>query len=121
MNPELIAAEIVDKLPELARDSKLNAHEFIAGKLRAAMTEGWSPAYAEVLKLRREHDRLIRELRDTREHWLTIAKDYRTRANEWASGNVMHTMRLAEAKTLENCAYALAVALQANVRMSDGL
>lgn len=39
MNPELIAAEIVDKLPELARDSKLNAHEFIAGKLRAAMTE----------------------------------------------------------------------------------
>ena len=61
MNPELIAAEIVDKLPELARDSKLNAHEFIAGKLRAAMTEGWSPAYAEVLKLRREHDRLIRE------------------------------------------------------------
>ena len=68
-----------------------------------------------------EHDRLIRELRDTREHWLTIAKDYRTRANEWASGNVMHTMRLAEAKMLENCAYALAVALQANVRMSDGL
>jgi len=121
VNPELIAAEIVDKLPELARDSKLNAHEFIAGKLRAAMTEGWSPAYAEVLKLRREHDRLIRELRDTREHWLTIAKDYRTRANEWASGDVMHTMRLAEAKTLENCAYASAVALQANVRMSDGL
>lgn len=39
MNPELIAAEIVDKLPELARDSKLNAHEFIAGKLRQAMTE----------------------------------------------------------------------------------
>ncbi len=26
----------------------------------------------------------------------------------------MHTMRLAEAKSLENCAYALAVALQAN-------
>ncbi len=75
---------------------------------------GWSPAYAEVLKLRREHDRMIRELRDTREHWLTMAKDYRTRANEWESGDAMHTMRLAEAKSLENCAYALAVALQAN-------
>ena len=75
---------------------------------------GWSPAYADVLKLRREHKRLLRELRDTREHWLTMAKDYRARANEWASGDTMHTMRLAEAKSLENCAYALAVALQAN-------
>ncbi len=30
----------------------------------------------------------------------------------------MHTMRLAEAKSLENCAYALAVALQANDKVS---
>lgn len=75
---------------------------------------GWSPAYADVLKLRREYERLLRELRDTREHWLALAKDYRSRAAEWVIGNPMHTQRLAEAKSLENCAYALAVALQAN-------
>lgn len=75
---------------------------------------GWSPAYADVLKLRREYERLLRELRDTRGHWLTMAKDYRSRAEEWAIGDPMHTQRLAEAKSLENCAYALAVALQAN-------
>lgn len=75
---------------------------------------GWSPAYADVLKLRREYERLRREIRDTREHWLTMAEDYRKRAAEWVIGDPMHTHRLAEAKSLENCAYALAVTLQAN-------
>ena len=77
----------------------------------------WSPAYADVLKLRREYERLLSELRDTRGHWLTMANDYRSRAAEWAIGDPMHTQRLAEAKSLENCAYALAVALQANTRI----
>jgi hypothetical protein len=75
---------------------------------------GWSAAYADVLGLRREYDRLRREIESTVEHWAEMAADYRKRANEWASGDVMHIQRLAEAKTLENCRYALKVALQAN-------
>lgn len=109
-----LTAEEIDRLRVQLAGCGVAALDGSDGQEAKPYSYGWSPAYADVLKLRREHDRLLRQLRDTREHWLTIAKDYRTRANEWASGNVMHTMRLAEAKTLENCAYSLAVALQAN-------
>jgi hypothetical protein len=113
-----LTAEEIDRLRVQLAGCGVAALDGSDGQEAKPHSYGWSPAYADVLKLRREHDRLLRQLRDTREHWLTIAKDYRTRANEWASGNVMHTMRLAEAKTLENCAYSLAVALQANTTLS---
>lgn len=75
---------------------------------------GWSPAYADVLKLRREYERLRREVQQTVEHWRDMEKDYRARAREWAPGDPMHEARNASADMLGNCAYALGATLQAN-------
>lgn len=75
---------------------------------------GWSPAYADVLKLRREYDRLRREVQTTVEHWREMEKDYRARAREWATGDPMHEARNSSADMLGNCAYALDATLQAN-------
>jgi hypothetical protein len=80
---------------------------------------GWSPAYSDVLKLRREYERLRREVQHTVEHWREMEKDYRARAREWATGDPMHEARNASADMLGNCAYALGATLQANEKLTD--
>ena len=72
---------------------------------------GWSPAYADVLKLRREYERLRREIGSTIEHFLELESDYRKRSREWSTGDPMHEARIASADMLANCAHALSVTL----------
>lgn len=50
MNPEIIAAEIVDKLPELVRDSRMNAHEFVAGLIRQAVHQAYRAGQEAAMK-----------------------------------------------------------------------
>ena len=70
---------------------------------------GWSPSYADVLKLRRSYDRLLRSLLETKAHWLTMAADKKAQSGQDAASD-----------TLEACAYALGAALQANAELNHG-